>query len=213
MSSNDNVDSNESVVPNSSPQNKKLSHVCIFEDCQNGKRGGKDYCNKHSWLAAMPTEYSEKKLAMDKKILNTQIIMIPVSKKNQTHLDESMFSKHDDFFNKVNRYQNGEQERNFDKDSLTSRDVILVILMSLAGLSLALTYDFENPNWYIGCVLFFYAGILLNLTSIRHRRPHLILDIMGSMLFIIFVIAYFEIDWDKLLWWFIWENVWSNPYP
>ncbi len=29
--------------------NGKLSHVCIFEDCQKGKKGGTDYCRKH-WL-------------------------------------------------------------------------------------------------------------------------------------------------------------------
>ncbi len=30
-----------------SPNNGKLSHVCIFESCQKGKKGGTDYCRKH----------------------------------------------------------------------------------------------------------------------------------------------------------------------
>ena len=36
---------------NSEPpsSNEKLSHLCIFEGCQKGKRGGTDYCRKH-WL-------------------------------------------------------------------------------------------------------------------------------------------------------------------
>lgn len=25
----------------------KLSHICIFEDCTRGKKGGTDYCRKH----------------------------------------------------------------------------------------------------------------------------------------------------------------------
>lgn len=39
----------EDEVIESSSNNGKLSHICIFEDCQKGKKGGTDYCRKH-WL-------------------------------------------------------------------------------------------------------------------------------------------------------------------
>ena len=47
---------NESEVPknesedeeyNSTPSYGKLSHICIFEDCTRGKKGGTDFCRKH----------------------------------------------------------------------------------------------------------------------------------------------------------------------
>ncbi len=36
--------------------NEKLSHLCIFEGCQKGKRGGTDYCRKH-WLEGHDVEF------------------------------------------------------------------------------------------------------------------------------------------------------------
>lgn len=38
------------------PGNEKLSHLCIFEGCQKGKRGGTDYCRKH-WLEGHDVEF------------------------------------------------------------------------------------------------------------------------------------------------------------
>lgn len=170
MSSNDNVDSDESVVSHSSPQNKKLSHVCIFEDCQKGKRGGGDYCNKHSWLAAMPIEYSAKKLAMDKKILNTQIITIPGPMKNEIHFDKS---NHDKEYETISV---SEAMKNYDKESLKSIHITLVLIMYLAGLSLAFTYESRNNNWYSGCFLLFYAGFVLMVTSSKVRMQNLVFE-------------------------------------
>jgi hypothetical protein len=37
----------KSEVVELSPNNEKLSHICIFESCQKGKKGGTDYCRKH----------------------------------------------------------------------------------------------------------------------------------------------------------------------
>ena len=37
-------------------RNEKLSHLCIFEGCQKGKRGGTDYCRKH-WLEGHDVEF------------------------------------------------------------------------------------------------------------------------------------------------------------
>ena len=34
----------------------KLSHICIFEDCQKGKRSGTDYCRKH-WRDGHDVEF------------------------------------------------------------------------------------------------------------------------------------------------------------
>ena len=45
----------ESEVIESS-NNGKLSHLCIFEGCQKGKRGGTDYCRKH-WLDGNDLEF------------------------------------------------------------------------------------------------------------------------------------------------------------
>lgn len=39
-----------------SSNNGKLSHLCIFEDCQKGKRGGTDYCRKH-WIEGNDLEF------------------------------------------------------------------------------------------------------------------------------------------------------------
>ena len=39
-----------------SSNNGKLSHLCIFEDCQKGKRGGTDYCRKH-WIDGNDLEF------------------------------------------------------------------------------------------------------------------------------------------------------------
>jgi hypothetical protein len=39
-----------------SPNNGKLSHICIFEGCQKGKSGGRDYCRKH-WLEGHDLEF------------------------------------------------------------------------------------------------------------------------------------------------------------
>tara|TARA_B110000444_G_scaffold41423_1_gene37392 strand:+ start:15692 stop:16021 length:330 start_codon:yes stop_codon:yes gene_type:complete len=39
----------EDEVIETPSNNGKLSHVCIFEDCQKGKKGGTDFCRKH-WL-------------------------------------------------------------------------------------------------------------------------------------------------------------------
>jgi hypothetical protein len=39
-----------------SSNNQKLSHVCIFENCQKGKKGGTDYCRKH-WREGHDVEF------------------------------------------------------------------------------------------------------------------------------------------------------------
>jgi len=39
-----------------SPDNGKLSHICRFESCQKGKKGGTDYCRKH-WLKGHDLEF------------------------------------------------------------------------------------------------------------------------------------------------------------
>ena len=36
--------------------NGKLSHLCIFEGCKKGKKGGTDYCRKH-WLDGNDLEF------------------------------------------------------------------------------------------------------------------------------------------------------------
>lgn len=43
-------------VIKSSLNNGKLSHLCIFEGCQKGKKGGTDYCRKH-WLDGNDLEF------------------------------------------------------------------------------------------------------------------------------------------------------------
>ncbi len=40
----------------SSPNSEKMSHICIFENCQKGKKGGTDYCRKH-WLEGHDVEF------------------------------------------------------------------------------------------------------------------------------------------------------------
>tara|TARA_X000001036_G_C20278148_1_gene643241 strand:- start:47 stop:475 length:429 start_codon:yes stop_codon:yes gene_type:complete len=40
----------------SSQKSGKLSHICIFENCQKGKRGGTDYCRKH-WREGHDVEF------------------------------------------------------------------------------------------------------------------------------------------------------------
>lgn len=40
----------------SAPNNEKLAHICIFEGCQKGKRGGTDYCRKH-WIEGHDLEF------------------------------------------------------------------------------------------------------------------------------------------------------------
>ena len=40
----------------SSPNSGKMSHICIFENCQKGKKGGTDYCRKH-WLEGHDVEF------------------------------------------------------------------------------------------------------------------------------------------------------------
>ena len=56
---------NEPVLPkneetteafNASSNNQKLSHICIFENCQKGKKGGTDYCRKH-WREGHDVEF------------------------------------------------------------------------------------------------------------------------------------------------------------
>ena len=56
---------NETEAPKSAPKdeiielsssNGKLSHLCIFEDCQKGKRGGTDFCRKH-WAEGEDIEF------------------------------------------------------------------------------------------------------------------------------------------------------------
>ena len=39
-----------------SPGNEKLSHICIFESCQKGKKGGTDYCREH-WREGHDLEF------------------------------------------------------------------------------------------------------------------------------------------------------------
>ena len=39
-----------------SPNNEKMSHICIFESCQKGKKGGTDYCRKH-WREGHDLEF------------------------------------------------------------------------------------------------------------------------------------------------------------
>ena len=39
-----------------SPNNEKMSHICIFESCQKGKKGGTDYCRKH-WREGQDLEF------------------------------------------------------------------------------------------------------------------------------------------------------------
>ena len=39
-----------------SPDNEKLSHICIFESCQKGKKGGTDYCREH-WREGHDLEF------------------------------------------------------------------------------------------------------------------------------------------------------------
>ncbi len=46
----------EDEVIKSSSNNGKLSHLCIFEGCQKGKKGGTDYCRKH-WLDGNDLEF------------------------------------------------------------------------------------------------------------------------------------------------------------
>jgi len=36
--------------------NEKMSHICIFESCQKGKKGGTDYCRKH-WREGQDLEF------------------------------------------------------------------------------------------------------------------------------------------------------------
>jgi len=46
----------EDEMIESSTNNVKLSHLCIFEGCQKGKKGGTDYCRKH-WLDGNDLEF------------------------------------------------------------------------------------------------------------------------------------------------------------
>ena len=39
-----------------SSNNQKLSHICIFESCKKGKKGGTDYCRKH-WRDGHDVEF------------------------------------------------------------------------------------------------------------------------------------------------------------
>ncbi len=45
---------NEAIEQSS--DNGKLSHICIFQDCQKGKKGGTDYCREH-WLEGHDIEF------------------------------------------------------------------------------------------------------------------------------------------------------------
>jgi len=50
-----NNNSEEEMIE-SSQKSGKLSHICIFENCQKGKRGGTDYCRKH-WREGHDVEF------------------------------------------------------------------------------------------------------------------------------------------------------------
>ena len=183
MGSNDNVDSHWSVVTDSYPQNKKLSHICIFDDCQKGKRGGGDFCNKHRFLAEGSIEnlegkmVAENKIAADKKIINSQIISIPRPITNEIHFNESNNDEEDEQISvKVS-------PRNYDKESLTTRDVISFILMAFAAFSLFNAFEYGNGEWLYGCLIFYFAGLVLIATSSRGGMHKLLLVVFYIVIF------------------------------
>lgn len=47
------VEEDIEITPNN---DGKLSHICNFEGCQKGKRGGTDFCRKH-WLEGHDVEF------------------------------------------------------------------------------------------------------------------------------------------------------------
>ena len=185
MGSNDNVASSESVVTDSSLQNRKLSHICIFDDCQKGKRGGGDFCNKHRFLAEGSIENSEGKIvaenniAVDKKISNTQIISIPRPIKNEIDFNESNNDEEDE--------QNSVKVviRNYDKKPFTRRDVISFISMAFAAFSLFNALEYENGESLYGCLIFFFAGLVLIATSSHGRMHKLLLVVFYGVMFFI----------------------------
>lgn len=186
MGTNDNVASSESVVTDSSFQNKKLYDICIFEDCQKGRRGGGDFCNKHRLLAEGSIEnlegkmVAENKIVEDKKISNTQIISIPRPIKKEIDFNESNDDEGDEQISvKV-------EIRNYDKKPFTSRDLVLFILMAAAAFSLFNAFEYGNGEWLYGCLIFFFAGLVLIATS-SHGGMHKLLLVVfyGGMFYIL----------------------------
>ena len=116
---------------------------------------------------------------MDKKISNTQIISIPRPIKNEIDFNESNNDEEDEQIS-VNV-----AIRNYDKKPITGRDLILFTSMAFAAFSLFNAFEYGNAEWLYGCLIFFFAGLVLIATSSHGGMHKLLLVVFYGVMFYI----------------------------